>query len=99
MLDGSGVSGFKSKDILPILTSCEYQGSNDKVIVEGNSDVSCWISKVASTRVRLFTGGVTLVFLSKEQGSQRTCRCANILDHMDSFAPSKRQGTRERRLQ
>jgi len=30
MLDGTGVSGFKSKDILPLLTSCDYQGSKER---------------------------------------------------------------------
>ena len=49
MLDGTGGSGFKSKDLLPILPSCDYQGSNDKVIEEVDSSISCWISFVAST--------------------------------------------------
>jgi hypothetical protein len=43
------VLAFKSKYLLPILTSCDYQGSNDKVIEEVNSSISCWISFVAST--------------------------------------------------
>src|SRR5262252_5912869 len=49
MLSGTGGSGFKSKDLLPILTSCDYQGLNDQVIEEVNSSISCWISFVAST--------------------------------------------------
>ena len=49
MLSGTGVSGCKSKDLLPLLTLCDFQGSNDQVIEEVNSYVSCWISKVAST--------------------------------------------------
>jgi len=32
MLDGTGISGFKSKDILPLLTSCDYQGSKDREV-------------------------------------------------------------------
>ncbi len=31
------------------LTSCEYQRSHDKIIEEGNSYFSRWISDVAST--------------------------------------------------
>jgi hypothetical protein len=61
MQEGTGVSGFKSQDLLPPLTSCVYQGSHDKVIEEVNSSVSCWIAKVASTgaprRLRLEAGG------------------------------------------
>ncbi len=34
MLSGTGVSGFKRTDFLPILTSCDSQGSNDNVIEE-----------------------------------------------------------------
>ena len=49
VLSGTGVSGCKSKDLLPLLTLCDFQGSNDQVIEEVNSYVSCWISKVAST--------------------------------------------------
>jgi hypothetical protein len=36
IFDGTGVSGFKSKDLLPLLTSCDYQGSKDQGIEEGN---------------------------------------------------------------
>ena len=36
MLSGTGDSGCKNKDILPILTSCDFQGSHDKVIEEVN---------------------------------------------------------------
>ena len=32
MLDGTDVFGFKSKDILPLLTSCDYQGSKDREV-------------------------------------------------------------------
>src|SRR5690242_3240238 len=49
MLSGTGVSGYKSKDILPILTSCENRGSHDKIIEEVNYHFSRWISYVAST--------------------------------------------------
>jgi hypothetical protein len=49
VLSGTGVSGCKSKDLLPLLTLCDFQGSKDQVIEEVNSYVSCWISKVAST--------------------------------------------------
>ena len=52
VLSGTGVSGCKSKDLLPHLTLCDFQGSNDQVIEEVNSYVSCWISKVASTRIK-----------------------------------------------
>jgi hypothetical protein len=34
MLSGTGVSGFKRTDFLPILTSCDSQGSHDNVIEE-----------------------------------------------------------------
>jgi hypothetical protein len=34
MLDGTGVSGFKRTDFLPILSSCDSQWSNDHVIEE-----------------------------------------------------------------
>jgi hypothetical protein len=50
-LSGTGVSGCKSKDLLPLLTSCDYQGSPDKVIEEINYIFSCWISYVASTGI------------------------------------------------
>ena len=36
MLDSTGVSGFKSKDLLPLLISCDFQGSKDQGIEEGN---------------------------------------------------------------
>jgi len=36
MLSGTGSSGCKNKNILPILTSCDNQGSHDQVIKEGN---------------------------------------------------------------
>jgi len=36
MLDGTGVSGFKSKDLFPLLTSCDSQGSKDQGIEEVN---------------------------------------------------------------
>jgi hypothetical protein len=49
MLSGTEVSGCKGMDILPFLSSCEYQGSNDKIIEEVNSYFSRWISDVAST--------------------------------------------------
>jgi len=49
MLDGTGVSGFKNKDLLPLLTSCDSQGLNDQVIEEGNVPFSRWIAQVAST--------------------------------------------------
>jgi hypothetical protein len=45
------LGGLQSKDLLLLLTSNDYQGSPDQVIEEGNSSVSCWISKVASTTV------------------------------------------------
>jgi hypothetical protein len=48
---GTGVSGYKSKDILPILTSCEHRESHDKIIEEVNRLFSRWISYVASTLV------------------------------------------------
>jgi len=51
MLSGTGVFGCKSKDILLLLTSYEYQGSHDKIIEEVNSYFSHWISYVASTSV------------------------------------------------
>jgi hypothetical protein len=34
MLSGTGGSGCKNKDILPILTSCDFQGSHDQIIEE-----------------------------------------------------------------
>jgi hypothetical protein len=34
MLSGTGGSGGKNKDILPILTSCDFQGSHAQVIEE-----------------------------------------------------------------
>jgi hypothetical protein len=49
MLSGTEVSGCKSKDVHLLLTSCDYQVSHDKVIEEGNSYFSRWISDVAST--------------------------------------------------
>jgi hypothetical protein len=49
MLTDTGVSGYKSKDILPILTSYEYRWSHDKIIEEVNYHSSRWISYVAST--------------------------------------------------
>jgi hypothetical protein len=51
MLSGTGVSGCKSKDLLPLLTLYDFQRSNDQVIEEVHSYVSCWLAKVASTRV------------------------------------------------
>jgi hypothetical protein len=62
VLSGTGVSGCKSKDLLPLLTLCDYQGSNDKVIEEVNSYVSCWISKVASTREMAYLPHNELLF-------------------------------------
>jgi len=44
MLSGTEWSGCKKKAILPILNSCDLQGSNDKVIEEGNLPCSRWIS-------------------------------------------------------
>ncbi len=44
VLSGTGGSGCKNKDILPILTSCDFQGSHDKVIEEVNLHFSRWIS-------------------------------------------------------
>ena len=49
MLDGTGVSGCKSQDLLPLSTSCDYLGLNDQVIEELNMPFSRWLSKVAST--------------------------------------------------
>jgi hypothetical protein len=49
MLSDTGVSGYKSKDILPILTSCEYRWSHDKIIEEVNYHFSRRIPYVAST--------------------------------------------------
>ena len=51
ILDGTGVSGFKSKYLLPLLISCDHQRLNDEVIEEGNLPLSRWIAKVASTEV------------------------------------------------
>jgi hypothetical protein len=63
MLGSTGVSEFKSKDLLPLLTSNGHQGFNDEVIEEGNLPFSRWISKVASTGVSLST---TCKFLSRQ---------------------------------
>ena len=49
MPSGTGSSGCKNKDFLPILTARDCQGSLDKIIEEVNSCFSCWISYVAST--------------------------------------------------
>src|SRR5258706_15606015 len=56
MLSGTGGSGCKSKDILPILTSGNYRGSHDQIIEDVNLHFSCWISQVASTEGRKRTG-------------------------------------------
>jgi len=34
MLSGTRESGCKNKDLLPLLTSCDFQGSHDQVIEE-----------------------------------------------------------------
>ena len=75
-LSGTGVSGCKSKDVHLLLTSCDYQVSHDKVIEEGNSYFSRWISDVASTRFIITTPkcpwkgaeyGLQAVFLVMQQ--------------------------------
>jgi hypothetical protein len=59
MLSGTGVSGCKSKDLLPLLTLYDFQRSNDQVIEEVHSYVSCWLAKVASTRALFMLGNRT----------------------------------------
>jgi hypothetical protein len=59
LLSGTGVSGCKSKDLLPLLTFCDFQGSHDQVIEEVHSYVSCWLAKVASTRALFMLGNRT----------------------------------------
>jgi hypothetical protein len=44
MLSGTEGSGRKNKNILLILTSCDFQGSHDQVIEEVNLHFSRWIS-------------------------------------------------------
>jgi hypothetical protein len=44
MLSGTGGAGCKNKDLLPLLTSCDFQGSHDQIIEEVNLHFSRWMS-------------------------------------------------------
>jgi hypothetical protein len=56
MLSGTGSSGCKNEDLLPLLTLCDFQGAHNRVIEEGNVHFSRWMSEVASTGIVVAQG-------------------------------------------